>query len=171
MKKIYKPNIYIKDIYSLNYNKLLNKNINILLFDIDNTIGDSKEKLPSKKAIKLFEELRNKGFTIFILSNALKSRATKYGNLLKAKTYYFSAKPLKRQYKRIIKENNLNCKNIAAIGDQLYTDIKGANNMNIISILVDPISKNESIITKFNRLRENKLIKKYHIIERGNYYE
>ena len=71
----------------------------------------------------------------------------------------------------LLKENNLNCKNIAAIGDQLYTDIKGANNMNIISILVDPISKNESIITKFNRLRENKLIKKYHIIERGNYYE
>ena len=97
MKKIYKPNIYIKDIYSLNYNKLLNKNINILLFDIDNTIGDSKEKLPSKKAIKLFEELRSKGFKIFILSNALKSRATKYGNLLKAKTYYFYAKPLKRK--------------------------------------------------------------------------
>lgn len=171
MQKIYKPNIYAKDIYSINYENLLKKNINTLLFDIDNTIGDSKTKRPSKEAIKLFKKLEKDGFKIFILSNALKGRATGYGESLNTKAYYFSAKPLKRQYLRIIKEHNLNNKNIAAIGDQLFTDIKGANKMDITSILVDPISKNESIFTKLNRLRENKLIKKYNIIEKGQYYE
>lgn len=60
---------------------------------------------------------------------------------------------------------------IAAIGDQLYTDIKGANKLDITSILVDPISKNEFIITKLNRLKENRLINKSKIITRGEYYE
>ena len=41
--------------------------------------------------------------------------------------------------------------------------------MGIISLLIDRISNNESIITKFNRIRENKIIKKYKIIERGHY--
>ena len=68
-------------------------------------------------------------------------------------------------------KNNLKKENIAAIGDQLFTDILGANKMNITSILVEPISKNESIFTKLNRARENRLIKKYNIIEKGNYYE
>ena len=171
MSKIYKPDIYVKSIYDINYKKLLEKNINVLLFDIDNTIGDNKEKTPSTKAIKLFNKLKKDGFKVYIISNALKGRATRYGKCLNTKTYYFSAKPLKRQYLRIIKENNLQISNIAAIGDQIFTDIKGANNMNITSILVDPISKNESIFTKINRIRENKLIKKYNIIEKGNYYE
>lgn len=171
MKKIYKPKIYSKDIFNINYHNLLNKNIDTLFFDIDNTIGDSKEKIPNIKAIELFNQLKKDGFKIFIMSNALKTRATRYGKALNIKAYYFSAKPLKKQYKRIIKENNLVASNIAAIGDQLFTDIKGANKMNITSILVDPISQNESIFTKINRLRENKLIKKYNILEKGHYYE
>ena len=43
--------------------------------------------------------------------------------------------------------------------------------MNITSILVDRINNNESIFTKLNRLKEKRLIKKYNIIERYNYYE
>ena len=171
MKNNLKPNIYTKDIFSINYDKLKSNNINTLLFDIDNTIATTKEKEPNEKTIKLINKLKKQGFKIFIISNALKRRALRFGNSLDLKTYYFSAKPLKRQYLRIIKENNLNKKNIAAIGDQIYTDIKGANNMDITSILVDPISKKESIITKINRIKENNLIKKTKIIEKGTYYE
>jgi HAD superfamily phosphatase (TIGR01668 family) len=171
MKKNYKPTTYAKDIYSINYQKLLNQNINILLFDIDNTIGDNKDKTPNQKAIELFKKLKKDGFQIFIISNALKKRAIRYGKALDTKAYYFSIKPLKRQYIRIIKENKLSNENIAAIGDQLLTDILGANKMKIVSILVDPISKNESILTKIDRIKENKLIKKYNLLEKGKYYE
>lgn len=171
MKNNLKPNIYTKDIFSINYDKLKSNNINTLLFDIDNTIATIKEKEPNEKTIKLINKLKKQGFKIFIISNALKRRTLRFGNSLDLKTYYFSAKPLKRQYLRIIKENNLNKENIAAIGDQIYTDIKGANNIDITSILVDPISKKESIITKINRIKENNLIKKTKIIEKGTYYE
>jgi HAD superfamily phosphatase (TIGR01668 family) len=171
MKKNYKPTTYAKDIYSINYQKLLNQNINILLFDIDNTIGDNTDKTPNQKAIELFKKLKKDGFQIFIISNAFKKRAIRYGKVLDTKAYYFSIKPLKRQYIRIIKENKLSNENIAAIGDQLLTDILGANKMKIVSILVDPISKNESILTKINRIKENKLIKKYNLLEKGKYYE
>ena len=43
--------------------------------------------------------------------------------------------------------------------------------MNMVSILVDRINNNEHIFTKINRLKENRLIKKYNIIERYKYYE
>ena len=171
MQKLLKPTIYAKDIFNINYKKLKENNINVLLFDIDNTIATTYEKTPSKEVISLFKKLKKEGFTIYIISNALKRRALRFGNALDVKTYYFSAKPLTRQYKKIIAENNLSNSNIAAIGDQLYTDIKGANNMNITSILIDQISPKESIITKINRLKEKQAIKKYKIIEKGTYYE
>ena len=169
--KLLKPKIYQKDIFSINYDKLLKQNIKNLLFDIDNTISSSKDKLPSKEVIELFNNLKEKGFNIFIITNALKKRATRFKNALNIKTYHFSMKPSPRNYNKIIKENNLKYEECAAIVDQLYTDIKGANNLGILSILVDPISKHEFITTKINRIKENKLINKTKIIKKGEYYE
>lgn len=169
--KLLKPKIYQKDIFSINYDKLLKQNIKNLLFDIDNTISSSKDQLPSKEVIELFNNLKEKGFNIFIITNALKKRATRFKNALNIKTYHFSMKPSPRNYNKIIKENNLKYEECAAIGDQLYTDIKGANNLGILSILVDPISKHEFITTKINRIKENMLIKKTKLIKKGEYYE
>lgn len=170
MEKL-KPNIYQKDVFKINYDKLLKRNIKNLLFDIDNTIASGKDKLPSKEIFELFKNLKKQGFNVFIITNALKRRALRFAKSLDTKTYYFSMKPSPRNYKKIIKEHNLDINTIAAIGDQIYTDILGANKLGITSILADPISKHEFITTKINRLKENKLINKTKIIKKGEYYE
>lgn len=169
--KLLKPNIYKKDVFSIDYDKLLKQNIKNLLFDIDNTIAAGNTKLPSKEIIELFDKLKELGFNIFIITNALKRRATRFKEALNIKTYHFSMKPHSRNYIKIIKENNLKIEECAAIGDQIYTDIKGANKLGILSILVDPISNHEFITTKINRIKENKLINKTKIIKKGEYYE
>lgn len=171
MYKIYKPAIYTKDVLSINYKKLKDQGIRGIIFDIDNTIVKCKDKYPNEKIKKLIKELKNNQFEVFIITNALKQRALRIGNELNTKTYYLSMKPSSKNYQKLMLENNLKSSELVAIGDQIYTDIKGANKLNIKSILVDPLSKNESIITKINRLKENNLIKKHKIIERGSYYE
>jgi hypothetical protein len=63
---------------------------------------------------------------------------------------------------------------MAAVGDQMLTDILGANKLGITSILVNPISANDFRFTKFNRLIENKIIKHFSkrgVFDRGKYYE
>ena len=169
--KTLKPSIYQKDVFSINYDKLLKLNIKNLLFDIDNTIASCKENEPSKEIIDLFNNLKEKGFNVFIITNALKKRASKFADKLNIKTYHFSMKPSSHNYNKIIKENNLKIEQTAAIGDQIYTDILGANKLCITSILVDPISKKEFITTRINRIKENKLINKTKIIKKGEYYE
>ncbi len=171
MTDLYKPTYYVKDIYSINYDKLKKLNINYLIFDLDNTIADSKVKRPSSKVISLFKTLKDMNFKIFIISNAFKHRLKPFIDVLDIKYYYLSFKPLKRSYKALLKDNKIPLEQIIAIGDQIFTDIYGANKMNIKCILVDKISNNESIITKLSRIRENNLIKKTKIIERGKYYE
>lgn len=171
MKGNYKPTMYAKDIFSINYQKLKENNIKCLIFDIDNTIAATNIKHPQAEVIKLFENLKKENFTIIILSNALPKRVLNFGKILNAKTYFFACKPLSFNYLRIMKKYSLSSANIAAIGDQIYTDIKGANKLKITSILVDQISNKEFITTKLNRLKENHLISKTKIINRGEYYE
>ena len=59
------------------------------------------------------------------------------------------------------------------IGDQLFTDMFGGNRLGIYTILVDPISKKDFILTKFTRYLEKKQSKnlKKHGFQKGKYYD
>ena len=168
MNKLLKPSYYYKDIYSINYQKLKNNNIKYILLDIDNTIGDSKDRVPNSQAIKHIKKLE-KEFQIILFSNALPKRVKRYAEILGVSSYSCALKPFGFSYRKFLRDYKINKSSIAAIGDQFYTDILGANKAGITSILVDKISDNENIITKLNRKRENILLRKYNIIERGNY--
>ena len=57
--------------------------------------------------------------------------------------------PISRTLKRSLPNFGIHKVQIkAVIGDQLLTDILGGNKMNMYSILVDPITKHETIWTK-----------------------
>lgn len=170
MSKSYKPIIYQKDIFTIDYDKLKQNGASLLLFDIDNTIAETNVKKPNEKVISLFNNLKRKGFKIVILTNAVPWRAKRFAKILDVDVFYLSCKPASFNYKRILKKYHVFPSGLVAIGDQVCTDIKGANNAGIISVLVDPLSKKEGLLTKFNRIKENRLIKKENIIERGEYY-
>ena len=72
------PDIYQKSIYYINYDKLYKKGIRCLLFDLDNTITPSHSTKPTKRLKKLFDDLKDKGFKIIIVSNNI-------NNVLKSK--------------------------------------------------------------------------------------
>lgn len=169
MKEILLPKMYKKDIYNINYNLLKEKGIKYLLIDIDNTIADSKMKYPTKETIDLFNHLQKDGFELILFSNALPLRANKFKKALNVECIPMSCKPNKRKYIKLMNSKNIKPNQIACIGDQLYTDIKGANKCNLYSILVDKISNNEHLITRLNRLKENKIYDNY--LKRGEYYE
>ncbi len=168
------PDIYQKSIYYINYDKLYKKGIRLLLFDLDNTITPSHINKPTKRLKKLFDELKDKGFKIIIMSNSTKHRIEPFKNELMVDACAFSLKPRKDKYVYIMDKFKYKHTEIASIGDQLITDIYGANRLDITSILVNPLSEKDYTVTLFNRLLEriifNKLEKK-DVFIRGKYFE
>ena len=75
--------------------------------------------------------------------------------------FYFGTKPLKRGFKKAINLLEEKEENIAAVGDQIFTDVIGANRCKMFSILVKPIDEKDILITKIKRPLENYIIKKY----------
>ena len=63
-------------------------------------------------------------------------------------------KPLKRGFKYVQKETNINPENIAVVGDQIFTDVLGGNRSKMFTILVEPIdSKKDYWYTAWKRPR------------------
>lgn len=152
-----KPSIYVKDINIVNYNKLKSNNIKCLLFDLDNTIATLDEIKPNKSVITLFKKLKKDRFDIYIFSNALAKRVEPFKRLLKVNSISFAMKPSKRNFNKVLKLYQK--EEIAIIGDQLFTDVLGGNRVGITTILVDPISDKDLIMTRLFRIFEKKIKK------------
>lgn len=168
------PDIYQKSIYDIDYKKLKKNGIKCLIFDLDNTIAPISLKKPNKKIRDLIEDLKEMKFKILIVSNSPKKRVEPFKDILGVDSAYLSCKPLKNKYLKIMKIYKLKPNQIACIGDQLLTDIWGANRMDYLSILVNPIGTTDFALTKINRLIEpfiyNKLYKN-ELLKKGKYYE
>ena len=170
----YIPDIYQKSIYTIDYDKLLNRGIKYLLFDLDNTIVPVTLRKPNKKIKELFEDLKDKGFIIIIFSNSSKKRIKPFKDDLEVDCCARANKPFKKKFLRIINEFHIPIDEIAIIGDQILTDIVGGNKIGITSILVNPVSTYDSFFTRINRKFENRIIKKlrdYVLFTRGKYYD
>lgn len=167
------PDMYQKSIYNIDYKKLKKRGIKCLLFDLDNTLIPYSVDVPTNKVKDLFLRLEE-DFKIIIMSNSGKKRLIPFKEQLNVDVAFSSCKPLKKKYKKIMKIYNFKDTEIAAIGDQLVTDIFGANRNNITSILINPIGENEPVTTKFNRFIERKIYKellKKGILKKGSYYD
>ena len=152
-KKIY------KNIYQVDYKKLKKEGIKCLLFDLDNTCIGYHEKEPTRELKKLFNDLKKDGFKVIIFSNAKKKRLALFKNLVED-YYYLSTKPLQRNFKKVIKKYNYEKEEVCIIGDQIFTDVLGGNRAGIITCLVEPLTKEDFIITKIFRKLEQRVLRK-----------
>ncbi len=169
---LFRPNMYKKNIFEIDYNKLRKQGITCLIFDLDNTLGLIEHEKCPLKTKKLLKELQ-KDFLILISSNNTKKRIAPYLKDLGIGGVAFSLKPSTKGLRKIKKHYNLNKKEMVMIGDQIVTDILSGNRYKIMTILVDPLGEKDLRITGLNRKIEARIIKYYKkrgMFERGKYY-
>ena len=155
------PDYYCNKITDISIELLKEKNIKGLILDIDNTLIDFDRNI-LKGSEQWILKMKDYGIKCIILSNTNKvDKVTKVANALNIPYIYLATKPLKRGFKKAQKELGLNFENIAAIGDQIFTDVLGANRCKMFSILVNPISKKDLWMTRLKRPLEEIVIKSY----------
>ena len=78
----YVPDLYQKDVFSINYDNLISRGLKFLIFDLDNTLALISEKKANSKIIELFQELKYKKFKLMIASNSLNKRVKAFADEL-----------------------------------------------------------------------------------------
>ena len=169
----FKPTMYRKNIFEIDYKKLKELGITCLVFDLDNTLGLISEKECPRKTKNLIKELQE-DFLVLISSNNTGERLKPYLEDLGIGGVAWSMKPSTRGLRKIRKDYKLKKKEMVMIGDQMVTDIFAGNRFRIMTILVDPLGEKDLKITGLNRKIESAIIKHYvkrNVFERGKYYE
>lgn len=156
------PKWYAKTIYDIDILKLKSLNVKYLLSDLDNTLVGYDVAEPSDRVLDLIENLKMNDIELIVVSNNNHSRLTRFCGSCNLKFLSSAKKPFSRKLLKFLQENSLDINKCVFVGDQLLTDMWCANKVGLISILVDPLQKKESVFTFFNR-KIDKIIRKRYI--------
>lgn len=144
MFKRFYPNNYVDSTYSIDFEKYYDLGYRGILFDIDNTLVEHG-KPATKRAVELFEELRRIGFNTCLISNNKEPRVKPFADLVKTDYIYDAHKPSTKNYRKAMEIMGTTLGNSMFVGDQLFTDVYGANRAGMYTVLVKPIDKKEEI--------------------------
>lgn len=158
MKRFY-PTEYAGSVYEIDFEALYQSGMRGILFDIDNTLVPHG-KPADARAIALMRRIKEIGFQTCLISNNGRNRVQAFAEQVDT-TYIFGAlKPRRKNYRKAMEAMGTDMGNTIFIGDQLFTDIWGANRTGIPSILVEPIHKSEEVQIVWKRKLEKWILKK-----------
>ena len=161
MLKIFYPTMYVKNISSVPYEKLLGKNIEGLIFDIDNTLVPFDIPDATDEIVEFFKHLDQMGFKICLFSNNNQKRVELFNEKLGLPAIYAAKKPASKGLKRALQLLDTSEKNTAIIGDQIFTDVWCGNRNGMITILVKPVATRDEFSVKLKRGIERIVVKSY----------
>lgn len=147
------PGEYLDSTYEIDFEKLYEEGYRGVIFDVDNTLVPHGAPA-DERAKTLFEELRKLGYSCMLLSNNKEPRVKQFHDAVQADYIYKAGKPMPKNYKRAMERMGTTKENTLFVGDQIFTDIMGANLAGIRTILVKPIHPKEEIQIVLKRIPE-----------------
>lgn len=147
------PREWVDSTYGIDWESWQEKGIRGVIFDIDNTLVPHGAPADGR-AKALFARLHGLGVKTCLLSNNKKPRVASFASEVGSPYIYKAGKPAVRNYKRAMEQMGTDKGSTLFVGDQLFTDVYGANRAGIYGILVKPINPKEEIQIVLKRYLE-----------------
>ncbi|MBR5348782.1 MAG: YqeG family HAD IIIA-type phosphatase [Lachnospiraceae bacterium] len=144
------PTMRCKSAYDIPYEEFYAQGYRGIIYDIDNTLvchgapADEHSK-------ELFDRLHAMGFSTCLISNNNRARVLPFARAVHSRAVWKANKPSRKSYAKAMRRIGTTKENTIFVGDQLLTDIYGANRIGLKSVLTEPISPKEEIQIVFKR--------------------
>lgn len=156
------PEYLFRNVTAIHPDFLKKLDIQALVLDVDNTLtAHGSQKLPAEVADWL-DEMKNAGIPLMIASNNTKKRVEPFANKIGLDYVAMSCKPMTFGLSRARKKFGLAKKNIALVGDQLFTDRLAGAIYGIKVLVVEPRGLEINWGVKLKRVLEKPFMKRYY---------
>lgn len=160
MFKAFYPYEHVTSVHEIDYQKLYELGIKGIIFDIDNTLVHHGEN-SNPKTDQLFKDIHQLGLKTILLSNNCDERIEQFVENINTPYIADANKPKTENYHQAIRRLGFNTKDVVMVGDQLFTDIYGANKCKMPSILVDYMRHDDEVKIGIRRQLEKVILKCY----------
>ena len=161
MKLTFVPEYYFETFDKASADFLSEIGVKGIVLDVDNTLEPYENPTPGEHVVAWLESLKAKGISAAIVSNNGGERINLFNKELGLPAYYKAKKPFKKNVLNAMADMGTDKSNTILMGDQVFTDVWAAHNTGIRAILLPPIKDKTDVFTRFKRLLEKPILKKY----------
>lgn len=134
----------------------------LILIDVDNTLLPWRASQVPELTMEWIEKAKSLGFQLCILSNTRNvARLESLSQQMGIPFIRDKFKPSRAMYRRALKEHDVEPEQAVMIGDQLLTDVLGANRAGIDAIWVMPMTRKDFIGTTVISRNVERIIGKF----------
>ncbi len=138
LHKLFKTDIRKQTVWDISVDELKDMGVMAVTIDADNTTSYDGTTEPLPFSLDWIREVKAAGIRVVLLSNAATERAQVLAEQYDIPVIGMALKPLSIGYLRAALKLRLPPSKICMVGDQLFTDILGANAVGFKSIYVYP---------------------------------
>ena len=158
MRSLFAPSQLVGAVWEINLEALWSEGIRGLILDLDNTLTDWNESYLRPEVREWIASAQALGLKLCLVSNAVRgTRVRALAQELGMLVVTRACKPLPVAFRRAMRAMGTEATSTCAIGDQVFTDMFGANWLGLRTILVTPLSRRESPHTQLIRRLEKPL--------------
>lgn len=161
LKFTFVPEYRFEKFYEATAEFLISKGIKGIVLDVDNTLEPYENPMPTERVVAWLDSLKQNGISAAIVSNNDSERISLFNKELGLPAYSKAGKPFKKYVICAMSDMGTTPENTILMGDQVFTDVWAAHNAGIPAILVPPIKDKTDLLTRFKRLLEKPVLKKY----------
>ena len=132
-----------------------------LALDADNTLSTHHSQTPLENVEEWLAQMVAAGIKLQMVSNSKDRRCRPFAERLGLEYTCVACKPLPFGFWRARRKMGLKGREFAAVGDQLFTDMLGANLAGVTPLLVEPILLEDGWSFKVRRRLEAPLLCRY----------
>ncbi len=140
--------------------KLKELGIKGLILDLDNTLTTHDNPVPADGILEWLDCMKKNNIRLMIVSNNHPPRVKPFADMLGLDFVSEGRKPLIKGFREASQKMNVPKNQLAAVGDQIYTDVLGANLYGIKMLYVQPIEHEKTNFFKFKRKMEKPFLPK-----------
>ena len=165
-----KPTVAVRMVTDITPELLKQMGVDAILLDVDNTLASPYEKIPYEGVTEWLKKIKEAGFAVVICSNNFHKRIRPFAKGVGLDCVAMSLKPLPFGFIRAKKKLGEKPDSVVVVGDQIFTDVLGANMGRMKSILLEPQSEEHGFSIYVRRKLEVGVRKKIKVLERGEKY-
>jgi len=152
----------VDNLWDLDLDRLSEEGIRGIILDLDNTLVDWNAVYVRPEVHRWLAAAREKGMKLCLVSNSVRGgRVRRMGEELKLAVVTRACKPFPIAFRRAMETMGTRPDSTCAVGDQVFTDMLGANRLGLTTVLVTPLSRRESPHTRLIRLLEAPLRRRW----------
>ncbi|HKI56323.1 MAG TPA: YqeG family HAD IIIA-type phosphatase [Trueperaceae bacterium] len=154
-----RPRLLVDSLHQVSAELLRDLGVRGVLVDLDDTLLPSGADTLDASVAAWLGGLRPAGFPVAILSNGERERVATLAARFGCRSLALSGKPFAPAFRRALRLLGTRPSETAMIGDQLFTDVLGANMAGLVSILVRPLSPGKLPHTRMLRHLERMILR------------